>query len=94
MLDRDLMAEAIRILADVGLSTADAGRVLGLTRNQVASRARVAGITFSGAYRPGPGCNRAQAAQGWATRRKRDWTWARSVPSVSHVQLRSSDLTT
>lgn len=84
-MSRALMSEAVRTLAEVGLSQAQAATVLTMTRNQVAGIARDAHIRFEGAYRVGPGCNSEAALRGWDTRRERGWAFSRAVPPTRHM---------
>lgn len=83
--ERRLLAEAIRTLADIGLSITDVGVVLGMTRGQVASYASRAGVTFQASHRPGTGGTPESAQRGWETRRARGWTWDRAVDPVRHA---------
>lgn len=77
-----LLIEAIRILARVGLSKSQAAVVLGMPKGSLITRARIAGITFNGPRKIGPGCTSEQARKGWETRRARAWVWTRPVPAV------------
>ena len=83
MIDRPLLTEALRILADIGLSKSQAAKVLGMPKGSVITRARIAGITFNGPRVVGPGCTSDQARKGWETRRSRSWVWTRTVPAVA-----------
>lgn len=78
-------APTLAALAEAGFSMAQAARLLGVTRNVISGRARDAGIRFRGAPVIGPGCNSAQARQGWATRRARGWTAPPQLARVVHA---------
>lgn len=77
--------DRIAALAAQGLSTAQAAKRLGLTRNAVAGRARDNGIKFHGPQFVGGGCDSDAALRGWETRRSRGWASNRVVGMVRHV---------
>lgn len=69
--DRALLDDALRTLAEAGLSKRQAALVLGMPKGSVITRARLAHIQFNGPAFIGGGCNSAQALKGWETRRQR-----------------------
>lgn len=83
---RDHLDDALRTLAEAGLSTRDAAVVLCIPRGSVITRARIAAIPFQGANRPGPGCSSDQARKGWETRRRKGWKAGPRFNNVWHAR--------